>query len=502
MKKIKIVFLSLALSLISLLGFAGAEKGNGQLVVKDSKGRVLPFEEFVSEKSRSYMGYHYLPRTNDYSTPFERDYITEFDRWIEFVSNYSKFFAMNLQNTIEKTDFVFLDSDIAFKIQDYPMEQGLNVDFFKAAGFYKSHIYLSIPQMDKYTDSDRYTAEQLRSFTIIHELLHAYGYGYRNSISDKLSMGSLILDARKSQMSKLEFHIHAAKFGYHLWTFEDLNFRIEFVRALKRLQREDYLSGTNPEKSDLNNLVTLSKIIEWSKSNVPLRKLFPTHSDLRSAALDIVSTFEVANEQEKKVAYQLFSRATNEDFLFWLKTKALVSAPRAKDGQLKYEPRVDDYLYEKEGRNYFEVQGGYGFLVPVVSHSRGAEEFSRLERDYSTLLSFLVGRRNGDYEEMALSIFITPYLIQYAQEFLGNWEPSEMCSKKSLEDLNGVNPLFLLYGKNSEGNWRFQGRRNGNASVLNFDSNDIRKWQDNNPKLKAITAKVKSIKDCISHLKK
>ena len=118
MKKNNLILVSLFISLFCINAFSGAEKGNGQLSVKTADGQVIPFEEFVSGQHKFFRGYSKLPRTNNLNDPFERNYVPELDRWFEFISSMSEEFAKGLKQTAVSTDFIFLDSNISFKIED------------------------------------------------------------------------------------------------------------------------------------------------------------------------------------------------------------------------------------------------------------------------------------------------------------------------------------------------------------------------------------------------
>lgn len=496
MKRIKHVFVGLALVLISVMAFAGAEKGNGQLIVKDSEGKILPFEEFVSSRSKSYMGYHFLPRTNNFSSPFERDYITEFDLWLDYLAGYSEYFAKGLKETIEKTDFVFLDSDITFKIEDYPVGQDLSVDYFKAAGYFNSHIYLSIPQMDRYTDSERYTAEQLRAFTIVHELLHPYSRGY--STAAKLSLGRLILDSRVNQMSKLNFHIQAAKLGYQFWLHENIDFRIEFVENLKRLNRMRYVEGrVSSAKYDIEELKKLSRILKLPLRKMAISRILPTYKSLKAVLKDLNSSLEAGTELEQETAFRFFSNVTEGDFLFWLESKVFVAAPRDSEGKPEFEPTVDNYLVNYNSVEYFAVQQGYSFLVPIQANYKIINSLNELRIRLRQVEESIERAINLDKEDVLLSTLITPYLIQHAQKFLMAWEPKDLCSRESLEELKGVNPFWLIYEYVDDSTWSLDGT-DYSGSTVSYSKHQIWYFQRVNEKLYEIVSKVAKIKECMS----
>lgn len=455
MSKLKQVVVSFFALVFSMSVFAAGEKGNGQLIVKAPDGSVIPFEEFVSNKSRLFMGYEFLPRSNNLGSPFDRDYVTELDNWLKFISSYSQSFARDLKQTAIATDFVFLDSDIQFKIEDYPISDGYNVDYFKAAGYYRGEIYVSIPKMDEYTQSDRFSAEELRAFTIIHELLHPYNS--RIDTDKKLALGTLLLNTRHSAKNKVLFHIEAARLGYHFWLNEDVDFRIKFLKRIRSMGRfSKYIKGNvSSDATNITKLQNIKSLLELSKSDKALKDLFPSYLDIKTTLRKIHSSRMAMNPYEINNIIGLFSKTTKEDFDYWLKNNILSSGKRYNDGSLENIPSSLHYL--RESPLFFITGTGFGVFTPSF-HRYGEPTRGEVIPYIESFVDEYKSRFNeySDAEEMILAAYITPYLIPYAQDVLRSWKPENICDIKSIDSLYGLNPLFLNYARNFNGNYEYQ----------------------------------------------
>ncbi|MAF92006.1 MAG: hypothetical protein VX583_11585 [Bdellovibrionota bacterium] len=528
MKKNNLILVSLFISLFCINAFSGAEKGNGQLSVKTADGQVIPFEEFVSGQHKFFRGYSKLPRTNNLNDPFERNYVPELDRWFEFISSMSEEFAKGLKQTAVSTDFIFLDSNISFKIEDYPIEDGLGVDYYKAAGFFENHIYISVPQMDEYTNSDRYTAEELRAFTIIHELLHPYSrktkYTKKKiSVPTKLQLGTFLLNIRKKPISKMDFLIETAKMGYHFWIDENIETRIQFIQQLKSEGRMRYLSEDFIYDSrlqyNLDKLNKLRDLLYIKNSKEPLSTLLPDYLSIRKALFSITQLTSAANSKEREELYKLFSRVTKDDFLYWLNADVFSAEERDSLGNIEdkefkglnyttnfqYEYWIRERHTNNDSKYYFRTLLNRGFLLPFFLQYSPVTKNSDLEL-YENAGTGNFRWRHFDYDTLEYTSLITPYLIPLAQEYLRNWQPENLCSLESLRPIRDVNPLFLIYEQVNDNTWQakhihFQEdflNHKGQKNIVSQSNSDLQSvYIEQYPEISAMMDKIRRIKKCI-----
>lgn len=519
------------MSLFCLKAFSGAEKGNGQLSVRTTDGKVIPFEEFVSGQKKSYRGYLKLPRTTKLNDPFERNYIPELDRWIEFIESFSKGFALGMKKTAISTDFVFLDSNISFKIEDYPIEDGLGVDYYKAAGYYRDEIYVSIPQMDEYTDSERYTADELRAFSIVHELLHPYSkrtkYTKKKiSVPTKLELGTFLLNLRKEPISKMDFLIETAKMGYHFWIDEDIETRIEFIQQLKSEGRMRYLSEDfnfrGRDQYNLEKLEKLRDLLNIKNSKKPLSELLPTYLSIRETLFSISELASAATSIEEQEIYKIFSRITKDDFLFWLDADVFSGEKRDSLGNIDYKEFhglnyttnreyrhwTSDQYTDEDSKYYFRIILFRGFLLPFFLQYSPINKISDLDQ-YTNTGETDFRWKFIEYDTLKYSSLITPYLIPFAQEYLRNWQPENLCTLESLKPIRDVNPLLLIYEQVGNSTWQarhigteeefldYKGEKN---IVIQSNSEEQKLYIEKYPEISAMMDKIRRIEKCLENV--
>lgn len=334
-------------SFIGIQSMAGDEKGNGQLVVKHPNGQVIPFEEALTIDTEEFMGIDELPEFDDPNYPVAHSLKREFYEWHKLIASYSPRLAENFKAEAIKSDFVFLNKNLHFKIEDYK-NGDFPVDYkdsFKAAGYYKGKIYISIPAIDSITASDRFTKSQLQGFVLIHELLHPM-LGKR-SLSDKIYIGKLILNAKATNMKKNRFHLLLNKYlSSYLseMNFEELYTLHQYALSKRRnFNANIRLWGNYEVKIDsIDEIKNLTEKIHSASNLLSIVSTAEELIKLLTNSLLITKRFPELN-----LIAEIRSKFTYSDFSYFHKVNTLKSkfiSRYMNISNLKYEYINDERL--------------------------------------------------------------------------------------------------------------------------------------------------------------